>query len=83
MEHIDLDLLTQLIALLKANGVTEFAQGDLRLVVRPAPEAASITTAVGQNAQFNKRAGMYASLFNGRIPSFDDFKQAGLVTEEQ
>ena len=83
MEHVDLDLLAQLIALLRDNGVTEYAQGDLRLVVRPVtPTANVIAGEQASNAVVSARAGRYAALFNGRVPSFDDFKQAGLVTEE-
>lgn len=83
MDH-DLDELRALLDVLTAAGVVEYSSGDVRLVIRPKYDAHVVDVPVSPAAVDAAKRSRYAALFPvGRVPSFEDFKMAGLVTEEK
>ena len=75
MHDVDLDLLEQLLKLLREHAVDEFVQGDFKIVLRPKAEAASASAAITA-ASPNPKLPAYKALFKGNPPSFEQFRDA-------
>lgn len=78
---IDFDALRSLLEMLREHSVTEFVQGELRVVlgVRPTQEIAAVGNGTSLPAQ-PKRA--YEALFRGRPPTFEQFRDTGVPMPE-
>lgn len=79
MHDVDIELLKDLLTVLREYRVDEFHQGELHIVLSKAGAPASTQTV--QSPSEPKRAA-YEALFRGKPPTFEQYKDAGLPMAE-
>ncbi len=81
---VDLGELVALIDALRQNGVREYHNGDFHLSLDPVREdVKAVTLPKMQLVNGNPKYSMYEKVFGRTPPSFDQFRDMGLVTEEK
>lgn len=72
-----------LLEILRAHGVTHYKDNELELSLSLAEVRPVVSPTKDTGAKTNPMRPMYQKLFPHGAPSFRDFKDAGLVTEEK